>query len=88
MGEPEFRQWVEDEWFDSAPSGVTPKIEVVTPLDPFDIWTYKARPPLTDPVGTITISNGLKFDWWEEDRGVHIAWDRATQRVYFNCHSH
>lgn len=38
--------------------------------------------------GTITVTDGLVYSWYEEDRGVHAVWERPTKRVYFNAHSH
>jgi hypothetical protein len=37
---------------------------------------------------SITITDGLFYDWSKEDRGVHAAFDRATSRAYYFAHFH
>jgi hypothetical protein len=82
-----FREWVQ-RYVDAAPRQVPKEIRIVAKAEPLEIYTYKVRVPLTDPGGMVTVTDGLAFSWYEEDRGVHAVWERPTKRVYFNTHSH
>jgi hypothetical protein len=82
-----FRNWVQ-QYIDAAPHTAPKELRAVTLADPIEMQTYKARVPLTSPWGEVTVTDGLAFSWYEEDRGVHAVWERPTKRVYFYTHSH
>lgn len=48
---------------------------------------YGLTTKLTGP-DSITIANGLYYDWSKEDRGVYAAFDRTTNRAYYYAHFH
>jgi hypothetical protein len=55
---------------------------------PYSIQRYKSLTAnLTGP-DSITIANGLYYDWSKEDRGVYAAFDRTTNRAYYFAHFH
>ncbi len=55
---------------------------------PYSIRRYNSLAAnLTGP-DSITIANGLHYDWSKEDRGVHAAFDRTTNRAYYYAHFH
>ncbi len=37
---------------------------------------------------SVTIDDGLYYDWSHEDRGVYAAFDRKTSRAYYYAHFH
>lgn len=54
----------------------------------YTIYRYcSLAPELTGP-DSITITNGLYYEWSEEDRGVHAAFDRDSGRAYYFAHYH
>jgi hypothetical protein len=38
-------------------------------------------------LGSIEIADGVLYEWTEEDRGQHLAYDRKTGRAYYYAHS-
>ena len=81
-----FREWLENDsrFSRSRP----PEVRTGEIVEPFTIYRYYR--PNADPgdPGTITITQGLYYDWSKEDRGVHAAFDRTTSRAYFDVHYH
>ncbi len=55
---------------------------------PYSIQRYNSlTADLTGP-DSITIANGLYYEWSKEDRGVYAAFDRTANRAYYFAHSH
>jgi hypothetical protein len=43
--------------------------------------------PGADQNHQITINNGYLYEWTEEDRGEHLAYDKDTGRAYYRSHT-
>ena len=54
---------------------------------PYRIYRYHAYGPDADSSHIVTISSGHLFEWTEEDRGLHIAYNKESGRAYFWSHS-
>lgn len=61
--------------------------KLVNHSGPHRIYRYSAYGPNADPNDAVTIMNGLLFEWLEEDRGEHIAYDRDSGRAYYWSHT-
>lgn len=48
---------------------------------------YKLAPELEGPE-SVTITDGLRYAWTKEDRGVYAYYDRTTRRAYYFAHYH
>ena len=55
---------------------------------PYEITRYGAFIANTNAPDSILVSDGLYYDWSKEDRGVHAAFDRKTNRAYYSAHFH
>jgi hypothetical protein len=33
------------------------------------------------------ITHGVRYEWWEEDRGTYMAYDRGERRAYYHHHT-
>lgn len=86
VGEASFRRWVESDIgsIESESSGVS--LREVT--DPFTMRRYGAlRRELNGPE-SVTVLDGLYYEWSKEDRGVYAAFDRTTGRAYYYFHAY
>lgn len=55
---------------------------------PYTIRRYCNLAPGLTGQDSITVVNGLFYNWSKEDRGVHAAFDRTTNRAYYYAHFH
>ena len=62
------------------------RVKPIPAAAPFRIRRYPAYGPDADERSTVMIPNGLLYQWTEEDRGSHYAYDRDSGRAY--CWSH
>ncbi len=86
VDEASFIEWVESGVgsLESQTAGVS--VQRIT--RPYTILRYTALMPESKAPHTITLSNGLYYDWSKADRGVHAAFDRTTGRAYYYFHAH
>ncbi|MEZ6089903.1 MAG: hypothetical protein R3C05_18120 [Pirellulaceae bacterium] len=79
------------EWVESGIGSVesdAAKVAIQPITAPYSIPRYSSlMATLTGP-DSITIANGLYYAWSKEDRGVHAAFDRSTNRAYYFAHFH
>ena len=55
---------------------------------PFKITCYSALSSELSGPDSITVTNGLCYEWYKEDRGIYAAFDRSTNRAYYSAHFH
>lgn len=48
---------------------------------------YRLSQELTGP-NSITVTDGLRYRWSHEDRGVYAVFDATTNRAYYYAHFH
>jgi hypothetical protein len=89
--EQSFRQWIMSERF--APEPSLPRADVKEITEPHGVVRYLRGVRLeagkqVDDHGEdeATVTEGLKYGWSIEDRGVHAAFDRKTNRAYLYIH--
>ena len=77
ISEEGFRKWAKAEGY---------AVEDIGP-EPCRMYRYKwiAEPKSDD--GRAAISDGLYYQWNEEDRGLYVTYDRDKQRAYYFRHS-
>ncbi|QDU56895.1 hypothetical protein [Aeoliella mucimassa] len=79
------------DWFDSGIGSLESEAAHI-PVKPIgDKYTITRYYRLTlDLVGpnSITLTDGLYYQWNKEDRGVYAAYDRQTGRAYYYAHYH
>ena len=81
-----FEEWVESGIGSLESDAADVSLQPITV--PYSIRRYYALTAnLTGP-DSITIMNGLYYDWSKEDRGVYAAFDRTTNRAYYYAHFH
>ena len=39
---------------------------------------------VSERIASLEIEDAISFDWWEEDRGWYMVYDRAAKRAYFH----
>ena len=54
---------------------------------PIRIYRYAIYATDADHRSQISIESGYLFSWTEEDRGVHLAYDKDTGRAYYWSHT-
>lgn len=89
--EQRFQDWITGERF--APEPGLPRADVEEITKPHGVVRYlqgvrqEAGKQADDPEEDAAIvTEGLKYDWSIEDRGVHAAFDRKTNRAYLYMH--
>lgn len=81
-----FVEWVESGIGSLESDAANVSIQPITV--PYSIRRYNSLTAnLTGP-DSITIANGLYYDWSKEDRGVYAAFDRTNNRAYYYAHFH
>jgi hypothetical protein len=81
-----FVEWVESGIGSLESAAANAPLQPITA--PYSIRRYYGLTAnLTGP-DSITIADGLYYDWSKEDRGVYVAFDRTTCRAYYYAHSH
>lgn len=81
-----FVEWVESGIGSLESDAASVSLQPITA--PYSIRRYYGLTAnLTGP-DSITITNGLYYDWSKEDRGVYAAFDRTTNRAYYYAHFH
>jgi hypothetical protein len=78
-----FKDWINTE---IAPRN--PKATLNSITNTFRITRYNSLSSELNGPDSITITNGLSFQWTEGDRGIHAAFDRTTNRAYYFAHFH
>lgn len=78
-----FKDWINTE---IAPRN--PKVTLNSITNTFRITRYNSLSSELNGPDSITITNGLSFQWTEGDRGIHAAFDRTTNRAYYFAHFH
>lgn len=79
------------EWIDSGIGSEEANAAAVSPKpisEAFTITRFYALTKNLEGPDSITIRNGLFYDWRREDRGVCAAFDRSTGRAYYYTHFH
>lgn len=83
IDEAEFKEWIH-----SRLGQRHPKIPLHSIVSPFTITRFNSLSSELNGPASITITNGLSFQWTEVDRGIHAAFDRTTNRAYYYAHFH
>jgi hypothetical protein len=81
-----FRSWV-DSGIGSIESEAA-NVALLEITSPIAIDRYHALSAKLNGHKNISITNGLYYSWFKEDRGVYAAFDRATERAYYFAHFH
>lgn len=87
-----FRHWITADRFAPEP-GVGRRVVVEEIDEPYSVQRYllgvrweAGKAVEDDGTDRATVTDGLKYDWSIEDRGVHAAFDRKTGRAYLFIH--
>lgn len=86
IGEKGFVEWVESGIgsFESNAANVS-----LEPIGvPYSIRRFYSLMANSTGSDSVTIADGLYYDWSQEDRGVYAAYDRTTSRAYYYAHFH
>jgi hypothetical protein len=79
------------EWVDSGIGSLesdAANVSIQPITAPYSIRRYNSLAENLTGADSITITNGLYYDWSIEDRGVYAAFDRTTNRAYYYAHFH
>lgn len=79
------------EWVESgigSPESNSANIQLQTITIPYSVRRYTSLAPHLNGSDSITIANGLYYEWSKEDRGVYAAFDRTTGRAYYFAQFH
>lgn len=86
IDERRFVDWVEAGIGSLESDSANIQVQMIT--IPYSIRRYTSLAPHLNGSDSITIANGLYYEWSKEDRGVYAAFDRTTGRAYYFAHFH
>ncbi|MCA9201927.1 MAG: hypothetical protein KDA59_02740 [Planctomycetales bacterium] len=86
IDEKSFVEWVESGIGSFESQAANVPLQPIT--GPYSIRRYSSLTSELSGPELVTITNGLYYDWSEEDRGVYAAFDRTTNRAYYFAHFH
>lgn len=81
-----FVEWVES-GIGSLESDAA-NVSIRATKEPYTIPRYTSLMESSTAPESITITDGLYYDWSEEDRGIYAAFDRTSNRAYYYAHFH
>jgi hypothetical protein len=84
--EQSFRQWVDDGI--GSLESQRANIELAPIKGDYTMSRYYGLSSQLAGPDSVTIHDGLYYEWSFEDRGVYAAFDRATGRAYYYAHFH
>ena len=86
IDETSFREWVADGIGSIESNASNTKLEPIT--TPESITRFSRLSPDLNGPDSITVTSGLHYTWWYEDRGVYAVFDSTTNRAYYYAHFH
>ena len=86
IDETSFREWVAEGIGSVESNASNTELEPIT--SPESISRYNRLSTDLNGPDSITVTSGLHYTWWFEDRGVYAVFDSTTNRAYYYAHFH